>query len=49
MAKTMMSRAVRAGIVVDYLLADAWFGIKGTLRTAEELSVASIVRNNFTL
>jgi len=44
MAKTMMSRAIRAGIEVDYLLADAWFGTKGMLRTAEELSVASIVR-----
>jgi len=44
MARTMMSRAIRAGIEVDYLLADAWFGTKGMLRTAEELSVASIVR-----
>ncbi len=44
MARTMMSRAIRAGITVDYLLADAWFGTKGMLRTAEELSVASIVR-----
>jgi len=44
MAKTMMSRAIRAGIDVDYLLADAWFGTKGMLRTAEELCVACIVR-----
>jgi hypothetical protein len=44
MAKTMMSRAIRAGIDVDYLLADAWFGTKGMLRTAEELSIACIVR-----
>jgi len=44
MAKTMMSRAIRAGINVDYLLADAWFGTKGMLRTAEELCIASIVR-----
>ena len=44
MAKTMMSRAIRAGIEVDYLLADAWFGTKGMLRTAEELSIASILR-----
>lgn len=44
MAKTMMSRAIRAGIMVDYLLADAWFGTKGMLRTAEALCIASIVR-----
>jgi len=44
MAKTMMSRAIRAGIDVDYLLADAWFGTKGMLRTAEDLSLACIVR-----
>lgn len=44
MARTMMSRAIRAGIDVDYLLADAWFGTKGMLRTAEELLVACIVR-----
>jgi SRSO17 transposase len=44
MAKAMMSRAIRAGVIVDYLLADAWFGTKGMLRTAEELSIASIVR-----
>lgn len=44
MAKSMMCRAIRAGIDVDYLLADAWFGTKGMLRTAEELSIASIVR-----
>ncbi len=44
MARTMMSRAIRVGIDVDYLLADAWFGTKGMLRTAEELSIASILR-----
>jgi SRSO17 transposase len=44
MAKAMMSRAIRSGINVDYLLADAWFGTKGMLRSAEELSVACIVR-----
>jgi len=44
MAKSMMSRAIGAGIEVDYLLADAWFGTKGMLRTAEELSLASILR-----
>jgi SRSO17 transposase len=44
MAKAMMARAIRAGVEVDYLLADAWFGTKGMLRTAEELSIASIVR-----
>jgi len=44
MAKAMMARAIRAGVEVDYLLADAWFGTKGMLRTAEELSITSIVR-----
>jgi len=36
MAKAMIHRAMRAGIKADYLLADAWFGNKTTIRTAEE-------------
>ena len=36
MAQAMIHRAMRAGIKADYLLADAWFGHKTTLRMAEE-------------
>jgi hypothetical protein len=28
MAKSMMARAIRGGVKVDFLLADAWFGTK---------------------
>jgi hypothetical protein len=28
MAKNMMARAIRGGVKVDFLLADAWFGTK---------------------
>lgn len=44
MAKSMMARAIRGGIEVEYLLADAWFGTKAMLRSTEELSVTAIVR-----
>lgn len=44
MAKEMMSRAICAGIEVNYLLADAWFGTKTMLRTTEELFLTAIVR-----
>jgi len=44
MAKAMIHRAVRAGIKADYLLADAWFGNKTTIRTAEESLLTAVVR-----
>lgn len=40
----MMARAIRGGINADFLLADAWFGTKPMLRSAEELSLTAIVR-----
>jgi hypothetical protein len=38
-AKSMMARAIRGGVkvdflLVDFLLADAWFGTKAMLRNA---------------
>jgi len=44
MAKAMIHRAVRAGIKADYLLADAWFGNKTTIRTAEESLLTAVLR-----
>jgi SRSO17 transposase len=40
----MVRRAVRAGIKADYLAADAWFGNKTTLRTAEESLLTAVLR-----
>jgi hypothetical protein len=40
----MMARAIRGGVKVDFLLADAWFGTKAMLRSTEELSLTAIVR-----
>ena len=44
MAKAMIHRAVRAGIKADYLLADAWFGNKTTIRMAEESLLTAVLR-----
>ncbi len=44
MAKSMMARAILAGIEADFMLADAWFGTKRMLNSAEELSLTAIVR-----
>ena len=44
MAKSMMARAIRGGVKVDFLLADAWFGTKAMLRSTKELSLTAIVR-----
>lgn len=44
MAQAMIRRALRAGIDAQYLLADAWFGTKPMLRTAEEASLVAILR-----
>ena len=44
MANAMIHRALRAGIKADYLLADAWFGNKTTIRTAEESLLTAVLR-----
>jgi hypothetical protein len=44
MAKAMISRALRAGIEADYLLADAWFGTKPMIQTAEDALLTPILR-----
>ena len=44
MVKAMIHRALRAGIEADYLLADAWFGSKATLRLCQEASLVAILR-----
>jgi len=44
MARAMVRRAVRAGVEADYLLADAWFGNKPTLRMAEESLLTAVLR-----
>jgi SRSO17 transposase len=44
MAKAMIRRALRAGIKADYLLADAWFGTKPMIQTAEDALLTPILR-----
>ena len=44
MAKAMIHRSLRAGIEAEYLLADAWFGTKPMIRTAEAASLTAILR-----
>jgi hypothetical protein len=40
MAKSMMARAIRGGVKVDFLLADVWFGTKAMLRSTEATVLA---------
>lgn len=44
MAANMMKRALRTGLAADYLLADAWFGTKPMIRTAQDLGICPILR-----
>ena len=44
MARTMITRAQRAGIHAKYLLADAWFGTKPMITLAEDALLTAIVR-----
>ena len=44
MAKSMIARAMRAGIDATYLLADAWFGTKPMLAIAEDALLTAVVR-----
>ena len=43
-AKGMLGRAKRQGIKADYLVADAWFGTKPMIKTAQSLDVTAILR-----
>ena len=40
----MVKRALNAGIMADYLLADAWFGTKAMLRLTQETSLVPVLR-----
>ena len=40
----MVKRALNAGIMADYLLADAWFGIKAMLGLTQETSLVPVLR-----
>lgn len=44
MVKAMVKRALSAGIMADYLLADAWFGTKAMIRLTQETSVVPVLR-----
>jgi len=44
LAKAMIHRTIKAGIQVDYLLADAWFGSKVMLRLSQEASLVTVLR-----
>ena len=44
MVKAMVKRALSAGIMADYLLADAWFGTKAMIRLSQEASVVPVLR-----
>jgi len=44
MVKTMVHRALRAGIEADYLLADAWFGTKPMIRLSQETALVPVFR-----
>jgi DDE superfamily endonuclease len=44
MAANMVNRALRKGFAADYLLADAWFGNKTTLRLTQATDLTAILR-----
>ena len=44
MVASMIRRALRAGIMAGYLLADAWFGSKAILRLCQETDLTAILR-----
>ena len=44
LAKRKVKRALNAGIMADYLLADAWFGIKAMLRLTQETALVPVLR-----
>jgi hypothetical protein len=44
MVKSMVNRALNAGILADYLLADAWFGTKAMIRLTQETAIVPVLR-----
>jgi SRSO17 transposase len=44
MVSAMIKRALNAGIMADYLVADAWFGTKGMIRLTQETSLVPVLR-----
>jgi SRSO17 transposase len=44
MVSAMVKRALTAGIMADYLLADAWFGTKAMLRLTQETALVPVLR-----
>ena len=42
MVKAMVNRALNAGIIADYLLADAWFGTKAMIRLTQEMALVLV-------
>ena len=44
MVSAMIKRALNAGIMADYLLADAWFGTKGMIRLTQETALVPVLR-----
>lgn len=44
MVEAMVHRALRANIMADYLLADAWFGSKTMIRLSQDTSLTGVLR-----
>jgi SRSO17 transposase len=44
MVSAMVKRALNAGIMADYLLADAWFGTKSMIRLTQETALVPVLR-----
>ena len=44
MVSAMVKRALTAGIMADYLLADAWFGTKAMIRLTQEAALVPVLR-----
>jgi SRSO17 transposase len=44
MVKSMVNRALNAGILANHLLADAWFGTKAMIRLTQETSLVPVLR-----
>jgi len=44
MVNAMVKRALTAGIMADYLVADAWFGTKGMIRLSQETALVPVLR-----
>jgi len=44
MVNAMVKRAISAGMLADYLLADAWFGTKAMIRLTQDTSLVPVLR-----